>query len=221
MTWTIPNMLTIIRVLLVPCFVLFLFKEESGARLAALLVFSIAALTDYLDGRIARAYNQRSEFGNFADPLADKLLVSVALISLTFLPEAHIPLWAVLLILGREVLITWLRIHALRQQEVVETSFWGKGKTAAQMTTIILVLIMLIAQAFILESLGGDAPEALIAKDKFWECYAKGAAWGDAIEALPPTLILITCFLALYSGFRYIRANRNILYPAKRDKNQD
>jgi len=218
MTWTIPNMLTLIRVLLVPCFVLLLFKEESSARFAALMVFFLAAITDYLDGRIARAYNQRTEFGNFADPLADKLLVAAALISLAFLPEARVPLWAVLLILGREILITWLRVHALRQQEAVETSFWGKSKTAAQMTTIILVLIMLIAQAFILENLDKDAPEVLAAKDKFWECYARGAAWGDAIEALPLVLILITCFLALYSGFRYVRANRNILCPAKRDK---
>jgi cardiolipin synthase len=207
-----------IRVLLIPCFVLLLFREEGSARLAALMVFSAAALTDYLDGRIARAYNQRTEFGNFADPLADKLLVSAALVSLTFLPEARVPLWAVLLILGREILITWLRISAIRQQEAVETSYWGKSKTAAQMTTIILVLIMLIAQAFILESLGKDAPEAPVAKDKFWEWYAGGAVWGDALGALPPVLILITCFLALYSGFRYIMANRNILFSAKRDK---
>ena len=211
MTWNVPNILTIIRVLLVPVFVYFVLCDGSGARLAALLIFSTACLTDYLDGRIARTYNQRSEFGKFADPLADKLLVTAALVAFVFIPETAIPLWMVLLILARETLITWLRISALRRHESVETSFMGKSKTAAQMITIVAVLILLIARAYISENLDPTEPTALAAPNAFWECYAEGSFWGDVLDALPFALMAITCFLTVYSGGVYLWVNRKLL----------
>jgi CDP-diacylglycerol--glycerol-3-phosphate 3-phosphatidyltransferase len=226
MIWTIPNILTIFRVLLVPVFVFFVLGEGSIARLLALIVFSVAAFTDYLDGRIARSLNQRSEFGNFADPLADKLLVAAALISFVIIPDSGIPLWAVLLILVREVLITCLRIFAVRQNEAIETSFWGKSKTVAQMVTIVAVLILLIVQAYIVE---GDYACAVYYEDGhgcsevndparlepptiFWNEQANGAFWGKLLGALPLTLILITCFLTVYSGLIYLWKNRKIFF---------
>ena len=213
MIWTIPNMLTIFRVLLVPVFVFFLLGEGSGVRLTALIIFAVAAITDYLDGRIARSLNQRSEFGNFADPLADKLLVAAALITFVFIPETRIPLWAVLLILAREVLITWLRISAIRRNEPIETSLWGKSKTAAQMVTIVVVLIILVVQAFIVET----DPAALADASVFWERYANNASWGEFLGALPLALILITCFLTVFSGFVYLWQNRKIVFTRTRD----
>jgi len=216
MIWTIPNMLTIFRVLLVPVFVFFLLNGLDGdltfARLLALSIFLLAAFTDYLDGRIARSLNQHSEFGNFADPLADKLLVAAALISFVLIPETGIPLWAVLLILVREVLITWLRISAVRRQEAIETSFWGKSKTVAQMVTIVAVLVLLIAHAYIFEHLAPDSPAALADGSVFWEAYANNAFWGRLLDALPLVLILITCFLTVYSGIVYLWRNRKIFF---------
>jgi len=211
MTWTIPNMLTLLRVLLVPCFVFFVIQEGSGVRTAALVIFFVAAFTDYLDGRIARMYNQKSAFGDFADPLADKLLVAAALISFVFIPETRVPLWAVLLILAREVLITWLRVSALRRGETMATSFFGKTKTAAQMISIVLILILLIARAYVSEGQGAPAGEPNV----FWERAANGAPWGGLLDVLPLALILITCFLTVGSGLLYLWANRRILFAKK------
>jgi CDP-diacylglycerol--glycerol-3-phosphate 3-phosphatidyltransferase len=226
--WTIPNLLTIFRVLLVPVFVFFLLGERSDMRLIALIIFFLAAFTDYLDGRIARSLNQRSEFGNFADPLADKLLVAAALISFVFIPATCIPLWAVLLILVREVLITCLRIFAVRRNEAIETSFLGKSKTVAQMVTIVTVLILLIIQAYIAEShdtciyvyngyLPDHATWTLADATVFWGSLVDDAFLGRMLGTLPLILILITCFLTVYSGIVYLWLNRKIFFTKSKE----
>ena len=134
------NKLTIFRVLLVPFFVLFLlwdFYEYN--RLIALVIFIVATITDHLDGYIARKYNMTSSFGKFMDPIADKLLVSSALVCLTALGE--IPAWAVIVIISREFAVSGIRLVAADNGKVIAAAGWGKAKTAAQMTMIIIYLL--------------------------------------------------------------------------------
>lgn len=201
----IPNILTIIRILLVPVFLAFILGRDFSSRLISFLIFILASITDYLDGRIARLFNQRSEFGKFADPLADKLLVAAALLAFTGIPETRIPLWLVLVILGREVGITLLRVLAIHKKAVMETSRFGKCKTAAQMVTIVLVLLLLIIRAWLAEN-GSVVADPV----NFWETLSRGALWGSLLSWLPLLLTSITAVLALSSGLAYLWCNRKL-----------
>ncbi len=136
-----PNKLTVFRVLLVPVFMVFaLMPVGRGWLLAALGVFIIASLTDLVDGKLARKYDQVTTFGKFMDPLADKLLVCAALIVLLKLGIASA--WAVVLIIAREFLVTSLRLLAAGSGEVIPANMWGKVKTNSQMFAIIISLLI-------------------------------------------------------------------------------
>lgn len=212
MTWTIPNCLTIFRVLLVPVFLVFILKEGFSARLVSLAIFLLAALTDFLDGQIARRFNQKSEFGKFADPLADKLLVAAALIAFIQIPELLIPYWIVILILGREFLITGLRIAALSQDSSLSTSFFGKAKTTAQMITIVVSLVMLVISARLQEN-GITVPAHPPAA--FWTAATGSSFWGTVVAYSPITLMGITTLFTVVSGARYLIGNRQIFTGGK------
>lgn len=137
----LPNKLTILRVLLIPVFVVFLLGAEMigpWSVYAALAVFVIASLTDLLDGKIARKYNLVTNFGKFMDPLADKLLVTSALIC--FVSMGRMPAWVVLIIISREFIISGFRLVASDAGVVIAASYWGKIKTTVQMITIIFML---------------------------------------------------------------------------------
>ena len=137
----LPNKLTILRVLLIPVFVVFLFGADMigpWSVYAALAVFVIASLTDLLDGKIARKYNLVTNFGKFMDPLADKLLVTSALIC--FVSMGRMPAWVVLIIIAREFIISGFRLVASDAGVVIAASYWGKIKTTVQMITIIFML---------------------------------------------------------------------------------
>lgn len=136
----IANKLTIIRVVLVPFFVLFLMTDFTPYnRWIAFAVFCIATITDKLDGTIAKKYNMVTNFGKFMDPIADKLLVSSALICLSSLGE--IPTWIVLVIIAREFVISGIRLIAADNGVAIAASWWGKSKTIAQMAMIIIILM--------------------------------------------------------------------------------
>lgn len=138
----LPNKLTTLRVILVPIFVAFLLfqkGENYTYRLISLAIFIIASLTDLADGKIARKYNMVTDFGKFMDPLADKLLVCSALICLIELGE--IPAWIVVVIIGREFIISGFRLVASDNGVVIAASYWGKFKTTFQMFAIILMIL--------------------------------------------------------------------------------
>ena len=136
----LANKLTIFRVVLVPCFVLFLLTDfTSYGRPIALVLFIIATLTDHFDGKIARKYNMVTSFGKFMDPIADKLLVSSAIISLTALEK--IPAWVTITIISREFIISGIRLVASDNGSVIAASVWGKAKTITQMAMIIILLL--------------------------------------------------------------------------------
>lgn len=134
----LPNKLTLIRVLAIPLFVLFMYLPFGAARYIALAIFIAASLTDTADGFIARRYGMITTFGKFMDPLADKLLVCAALICLVHTRD--LPAWIVIIIISREFIISGLRLIAADNGVVIAASWWGKVKTILQMVMIIFVL---------------------------------------------------------------------------------
>jgi CDP-diacylglycerol--glycerol-3-phosphate 3-phosphatidyltransferase len=172
----IPNLITVLRVLLIPIFILLFYLPYSWSYMAASTVFAIAAATDWLDGYLARRLEQSTPFGAFLDPVADKLMVAVALVLLV---QAHANLWLTLpaaVIIGREIVISALRewMAELGARAQVAVSSLGKWKTAAQM----LALVILLAN-----------PPALT----FWVVVGY-------------TLLLIAAGLTLWSMLQYLRA---------------
>ena len=136
----LANKLTIFRVVLVPFFVLFLLTDFTEYnRIIALIIFILATITDHFDGKIARKYNMVTSFGKFMDPIADKLLVSSAIISLTALEK--IPAWVTITIISREFIISGVRLVASDSGSVIAASTWGKAKTITQMAMIIIFLL--------------------------------------------------------------------------------
>lgn len=138
----LPNKLTLLRVVLIPVFVVLLLLEggqNDTLRIAALIVFCFASFTDFLDGQIARRNNLVTNFGKFMDPLADKLLVCSALICMIELGQ--LPSWYVLTVIAREFIISGFRLVAADNGIVIAASWWGKFKTTFQMLTVILLIL--------------------------------------------------------------------------------
>lgn len=135
----LANKLTLLRIFLVPVFLIFIaVKDIPYGTILATVIFIIASVTDKLDGYIARSRNQITNFGKFMDPLADKLLVTAALISLV---DYHIiSTWAAVIIIAREFAVTGLRSIAASEGIVIAASWWGKVKTFTQIVAIILAL---------------------------------------------------------------------------------
>ena len=135
---TLPNVLTVLRILLVPVLVAALLSEGPSGDLLAAIVFALASLTDALDGWIARRRKSESTFGKLMDPLADKLLVTSALVSLVALDR--LSAWVAMVIIARELAVTGLRQLAIEQGHVIGASVWGKLKTAAQVVMVMCLI---------------------------------------------------------------------------------
>lgn len=133
-----PNKLTLMRTLMVPIFVLCMYLDFNNSRIVATLIFAIASFTDFLDGYLARRDNLVTNFGKFADPLADKILVCSAMIMLVSTGE--MPAWAVIIIIAREFTITGFRIIAASENITIAASPLGKFKTVTQLISNILLL---------------------------------------------------------------------------------
>ncbi len=134
----VPNKITILRILLIPIFVILLYIKVRYIEYIAALVFIILALTDALDGYIARKRKDITRLGKLIDPLADKLLISAALI---FLIGKGVPAWMAFVIIAREFAITGLRLSALAKDVTIPASKWGKIKTITQIIAIVAVII--------------------------------------------------------------------------------
>ena len=137
----LPNKLTVLRVIMIPFFVLFMLTDLCGAanKYIALAIFCVASFTDFLDGYLARRDNLVTNFGKFMDPLADKLLVCSALICL--IPQGKLETWIVLVIIAREFIISGFRLVASDNGIVIAASYWGKFKTVSHMSMIILLIL--------------------------------------------------------------------------------
>lgn len=142
MPMNLPNVLTIGRILLIPVFGLVFLLPVGWANVAAATIFAVAAITDWLDGYLARRLKQTSEFGAFLDPVADKLMVAVALVALVAVNPSPLFALPAAVIIGREIAVSALRewMAELGKRANVAVSLMGKFKTAAQMTSITMLL---------------------------------------------------------------------------------
>lgn len=179
----LPNKLTVLRVLLIPFFALFVLLYIPNHWVWALIVFAAASITDMLDGKIARAQNLVTTFGKFLDPLADKLLVMTALITLCF--ERLIDPVAVIIILSREFMVTGLRLVVANEGVVVAAGIWGKLKTAFTMVALVAVMAL---QIFFPDTKG--SPDL---------------NWGSTVFLVNEALIWIAVVLTVISGVKYLK----------------
>ena len=149
------NKLTLCRVVMIPIFIVLLYLEFAGHLWVALAVFILASVTDFVDGYVARHYDQVTDFGKFMDPLADKLLVMSAMV--WFVEVGWMPAWAFFIVIARELAVTGLRLVAVEQGLVIAAGKSGKVKTASTMVCICLLLaipnetLRLVCVAVILE----------------------------------------------------------------------
>lgn len=181
-----PNKLTIMRMILVPFFVLFLTLETIPHRyLWALVFFSVASFTDFLDGHIARKNNIVTNFGKFLDPLADKLLVISAL--MCFVDSGLLSAVAVIVTIAREFVVTSVRLVSAGSGVVIPADIWGKVKTVTQIIGIII--IMLMQELIEVGVLGAEFPAVMIGEILVW--------------------ISVAC--AVVSGARYVYYNWNCI----------
>ncbi len=137
----IANRLTLFRLLLVPVFTFAVLLDVPGGSYIGAVVFAIASITDGLDGYLARTRQEVTKFGKLMDPIADKLLITAALLCLVQLHQ--ISAWAALLIIGREFAVSGLRMIAASEGEIISASKWGKAKTVCQIIAVLALLLQL------------------------------------------------------------------------------
>lgn len=207
----IANLLTTLRVVIVPFFICAVFGMSVFSKAAALVLFGLASLSDYFDGYFARKHNSQSKFGEFLDPLADKLIVGGAFISFALLPDLLVPLWLIVIILSRELFVTLMRVAAIRKNRPITTEFSGKVKTAVQMSTIIVILVLLLLKRILI------AKEMSLMLQRGPDVWVElfGAAAGLFLYYIPPVLTAISALLALVSMAQYIGKNRASLTGKK------
>ncbi len=183
-----PNQLTLLRIILTPIFVLLLFSDAPANRELALLVYLLAAITDWYDGWVARRWGYVTRWGKFLDPLADKVLTSAAFISFVFIGYADA--WMVWIIVVRDLLITLLRSYSELKERPVETIKFAKTKTFVQLVVIYLFLI-----AYVVRS----APSL----------YASFGYWIDIVapKNIMFGLMLAATLLTAWSGILYLIQN--------------
>ena len=133
------NKLTLSRVIMIPLFLVVLYLGFPFSQYVALAIFILASVTDFVDGYIARHYNQATDFGKFMDPLADKLLVMAAM--LWFVETGRFPAWALLIVIAREFAVTALRLIAVERGRVIAAAWSGKIKTASTMVGICVMFL--------------------------------------------------------------------------------
>ncbi|MBQ9861267.1 MAG: CDP-diacylglycerol--glycerol-3-phosphate 3-phosphatidyltransferase [Clostridia bacterium] len=194
----LPNKLTVVRIILAPLFLLFAVWEFPFHYAVALVVFIAAALTDMFDGKIARARGLITNLGKFLDPLADKMLTTAAF--LLFMVTGQMNVWALMIVLTREFMVTSVRLLAAKDGTVIAASFWGKFKTVAQFIAIIYTLTAL--------------------EFSTWQSSILSAfALPEAVFSIPlivgEVLIWISVVLTAASGVEYVWANRHFFQGEK------
>src|SRR5471030_331552 len=187
----LANKLTLIRIFLVPVFLVFISKSgiPYGSFIAT-FIFIVASITDKLDGYVARSRNQITNFGKFMDPLADKLLVTAALISLV---ELHIvPAWAAVVIIAREFAVSGLRSIAAAQGRIIAASWWGKIKTVIQIIAIILLLLKV------------NIHDSIELKHFITDNYYLK----EFFTIVPTIMLMVAVVITIISGYDYFKKNK-------------
>jgi CDP-diacylglycerol--glycerol-3-phosphate 3-phosphatidyltransferase len=159
---TLPNQLSVLRIILTPLFIFLLFQDHLILPWMALAIFTLAALTDWYDGYTARKSGAISEWGKFLDPLADKILVISALF--TFSHLGYFPIWMVIVVLIRDLLITILRAYAIYKEKPVVTNFFAKLKTFVQFVVVYFVFILYLLSL----KVGENQFQGILSKIQTW-----------------------------------------------------
>lgn len=192
MKLNVPNLLTIARIIITPIFLAVILMDTLPHRfLIACIVFSIASITDAIDGHLARKNNQITNFGKFLDPIADKILTTSAL--LAFMSVGLCNIWIVMLILTREFAIASVRMIAATNGVVIPANIWGKIKTVSQM--VFTILIMLLGETWEILS---NTNKVLFEKLPDLSLISNGLLW-------------ITAFLTIISGVIYLNDSKKII----------
>ena len=184
--FNLPNCLTALRIALTPIFLLLLFADTWYWKSLAFVVFSAASLTDLYDGKLARAGNQETPLGRFLDPLADKILVTSALVALAL--NKMVNFWIVLPIVGRDILITGIRLYGLSRGKQMVTTRLAKWKTVAQLITVLFILLVIGV---------GETIERFAANSSFF-------LDDQLIQLLANVLLAGVLLLTMLSGFHYL-----------------
>lgn len=200
---SLANKLTVLRLVMVPIFLTFTITDNVWTRLFALFIFIAAGLTDLYDGYFARKYGEVTDFGKFMDPLADKFLISAAFICFVGMKELNVPAWMVVLIIGREFLITGLRLLAASKGVVIPADRTGKFKTTSQIIVIITILIILCTNSILGRFY--DVTPAMLLRMSGWHYTA-----GNILVWSSYWLVFMTTILTLISGLTHLYKNRNI-----------
>lgn len=190
----LPNKLTVGRIVLVPFFVAALLIDFPFNNVVALIIFIAASLTDLFDGKIARKRNLVTDFGKFADPLADKILVLAAL--LCFVQNGLCDCIAVIIVLFREFAVTSIRLIAASKGQVVAANIWGKVKTVTQMIAVIVILIFQSILDFLVNT--------ALTVDIYFTLE-------NTFQISGMVLIWISTIFAIISGVIYIIQNRHFI----------
>jgi CDP-diacylglycerol--glycerol-3-phosphate 3-phosphatidyltransferase len=192
----IPNAITVSRLFLTAGFILFVAFESTWGHFTALILFIIAAISDFVDGWLARKMNLITPLGKLLDPLADKILVCSAFVFLT--AEGLCPVWVTALIIGREFLVTGLRQIAIEAGQVLAADRLGKWKTAFQLTYLIAGMVRLTLDT--MESV--EPPLSYL--------HTLTTPWGEGAWLLPISLGLAVG-LTVISGWNYVWSSRYLL----------
>lgn len=187
----LANRLTMLRILLTFVFMFFLFCQGFLFKALSLIVFTLAALSDYFDGMIAQRKNMITDFGRLMDPIADKILVLAAFAA--FVQLQLIDAWMFMIIVSREILITSLRLFALNKGKVLSAVRAGKQKTVLQMSVIFTILGFILLKEIVLKY------------------YTWNPAWENVFRQGIFYLMLLTVGLTLYSGLSYLWENRRVI----------
>ncbi len=182
----LPNSITISRILLTPVFLVLILVDTFLGQILALSVFVIAAVSDYLDGMIARRYGVDSDFGRYLDPLADKILVLSAFCVLPFLLPGIVPWWAVIVIAIRDIVVTVLRAIAISRGTPLRTLPLAKSKTAVQLTFLIVVMLLLVLKKL---------PNATLVND-----FASTVLYGPFVFIF----LMVVVFMTVATGAMYV-----------------
>ena len=189
-----PNKLTIARMIITPVFLAVLLWESLPHRfLIATIIYSIAAITDAIDGKLARKNNQITNFGKLLDPIADKVLTTSALLAFMVMDLCNI--WIVMIVLTREFAVASIRMIAAANGVVIPANFWGKLKTVSQMTFTIVIMLLGEVQG-LLQTYAADFAATL--PDNLLSLISNGLLW-------------ITAILTVISGAIYIKDSKNVI----------
>ncbi|HJC20892.1 MAG TPA: CDP-diacylglycerol--glycerol-3-phosphate 3-phosphatidyltransferase [Candidatus Butyricicoccus avicola] len=202
---TTANKITLVRILMIPFFVVFAVLGGPKYDTIALILFCLASVTDFLDGYVARKYNQVTDFGKFVDPLADKLLVTAALV--IFVERGLFAAWMVFVILAREFIITSLRNVAAAKGQVMAAAWSGKVKTCVQIAGIILIFLYVIALGGAVGCPNYSDSGSAIAVVTLGTGWLANLSDGETLMLLPTVVSWVVTLVTVYSGYDYLHRN--------------